>query len=94
MQLLGPAYAALLALARKQPAAVGKDGIPGAPKNTLLDRMLREGVLMAYFHAKDHVRIVEVLCRETAAILDEMGVHAVKHLKVSSPAIHPLTKKV
>jgi hypothetical protein len=33
------------------------------------------------------VRIVEVLCRETAAILDEMGVHAVKHLKVSSQSV-------
>ncbi|KAH6856481.1 hypothetical protein B0I37DRAFT_301774 [Chaetomium sp. MPI-CAGE-AT-0009] len=86
VELLVPAYDALLILARKQPA-VGKEGIAGALKNSFLDRMLREGVLGGYFHAKDHVRIVEVLCQQTAAILDEMGVHAVKHLKVSCPSI-------
>ncbi|KAH6631935.1 hypothetical protein F5144DRAFT_489530 [Chaetomium tenue] len=87
VELLVPAYSALLGLAKKQPA-VGKDGIAGAPKNRFLDRMLREGVLGGYFHAKDHVRIVEVLCQQTVAILDEMGVHAVKHLKVRVP-LHP-----
>jgi hypothetical protein len=86
VELLVPAYDALLILAKKQPA-VGKDGIAGAPKNGFLDRMLREGVLGGYFHAKDHVRIVEVLCQQTVAILAEMGVNAVKHLKVSPPAI-------
>lgn len=84
MQLLVPAYGALLSLADKQPAVGGgKDGIPGTPKNSLLDKVLREGVFMAYFHAKEHVRIVEVLCRQTTAILNKMGIHAVKHLKVS-----------
>ncbi|KAK4151349.1 mitochondrial CCA tRNA nucleotidyltransferase [Chaetomidium leptoderma] len=89
LQLLGAAYGALLSLANKQPAVVvGKDdGIPGAPKNSLLDKMLREGVLMGYFHAKQHVRIVEVLCQQTAAILNEMGVHAVKHLKDLIPML-------
>ncbi|AEO55170.1 hypothetical protein MYCTH_2051209 [Thermothelomyces thermophilus ATCC 42464] len=86
VELLGPAYLALRRLADKQPAA-GKDGIAGAPKNTLLDKMLREGVFMGYFHAKEHVNIVEVLCQQTETILNEMGVHAVKHLKVSSPAL-------
>lgn len=86
--LLREAYNTLLSLANKQPA-VGKDGIPKGPKNTLLDKMLREGVLMGYFHAKEHVRIVAVLCQQTAAILNNMGVHAVKHLKVSDHHIIP-----
>lgn len=84
VELLVPAYSALLCLAKKQPA-IGKDGVARAPKNRFLDRMLREGVLGGYFHAKDHVRIVEVLCQQTVAILEEMGVHAVKHLKVRVP---------
>lgn len=91
MQLLVPAYAALLSLASKQPA-VGKDGIPNGPKNTLLDKMLREGVFMAYFHAKEHIRIVEVLCQQTTAILNQMGVHAVKHLKVSNWQLSPMAQ--
>ncbi|KAL2263302.1 hypothetical protein VTK26DRAFT_7422 [Humicola hyalothermophila] len=86
VQLLVPAYAALLRLADKQPA-VGKDGVPGRPKNALLDKMLREGVFTAYFHAKEHVRIVEVLCQQTTAILNQMGIHAVKHLKDLTPML-------
>ncbi|KAL2135876.1 hypothetical protein VTI74DRAFT_6475 [Chaetomium olivicolor] len=86
VQLLVPAYAALLTLAIKQPV-VGKDGVVGGKKNELLDKMIREGVFMGYFHAKEHVRIVEVLCRETVGILNEMGVHAVKHLKDLVPML-------
>ncbi|GAB1319043.1 hypothetical protein MFIFM68171_09253 [Madurella fahalii] len=86
VQLLVPAYNALLVLANKQPAA-GKDGVPNGPKNSLLDKILREGVFMAYFHAKDHIRIVEVLCQQTAAILSQMGIHAVKHLKDLIPML-------
>ncbi|KAK4238163.1 mitochondrial CCA tRNA nucleotidyltransferase [Achaetomium macrosporum] len=86
VQLLGPAYRALLSLANKQPP-VGKDGVRGEPKNSLLDRLLREGVFTGYFHAKDHVHIVKVLCQQTVAILNEMGIHAVKHLKDLIPML-------
>lgn len=101
VQLLVPAYGALLRLADKQqqqqpttatPAAAARGTkeeqqqpgvLPGGAKIGLLDKVLREGVFMGYFHAKEHVRIVEVLCQQTAVILNEMGIHAVKHLKVS-----------
>ncbi|KAK4103520.1 hypothetical protein N658DRAFT_494005 [Parathielavia hyrcaniae] len=85
-QLLPPAYGALRSLANKQPA-VSKDGIPGGPKKALLDKVLRDGVFMGFFHAREHVRIVEVLCQQTAAVLSEMGVHAVKHLKDLIPML-------
>lgn len=84
VQLLEHAYAALLALARKldsRPVA-GKVA-SSTPRAKLLDKVLREGVFSAYFHAKDHVRIVEVLLGYTAKVLEEMGFHSVKHLKVS-----------
>ncbi|KAL2023969.1 hypothetical protein VTK56DRAFT_204 [Thermocarpiscus australiensis] len=87
VQLLVPAYGALLSLANKQPAVRKDDCIPNGPKNRLLDKMLREGVLMAYFHAREHVRIVDVLCRQTATILNQMGIHAVKHLKDVVPML-------
>lgn len=96
VQLLVPAYHALLVLANKQPASIdNKDGgVANAPRNKLLDKTLREGVFMGYFHAKDHIAIVEVLCQQTARILHQMGIHAVKHLKVCKPRkniphIHP-----
>ncbi|KAK4126047.1 hypothetical protein N657DRAFT_679059 [Parathielavia appendiculata] len=86
LQLLGPAYGALLSLANKQPA-LSMDGISGGPRNALLDKVLRDGVFMGYFHAKEHVEIVAVLCQQTVAVLTEMGVHAVKHLKDLIPML-------
>ncbi|KAK3955130.1 hypothetical protein QBC32DRAFT_381238 [Pseudoneurospora amorphoporcata] len=78
VELLGPAYAALRCL-------VGK--LSGEKRNKLLDRVVREGILMGYFHAKEYVRIVEVLCREMGDVLVEMGVDAVKHLKDIIPML-------
>lgn len=73
LRLQEPAYAALVALSR-----MGKNG----PDLGLLDRTLREGVFAAFFYARDYIRIVEVLVRQAGVIVDEMKVHAVKHLKV------------
>lgn len=74
VELLRPAYAVLRCLAGK---------LPAEKKNKLLDRVMRKGILLGYFHAKEYVRIVEVLCQEMGKILVEMGVNGVKHLKVS-----------
>ncbi|KAK4193799.1 hypothetical protein QBC35DRAFT_6758 [Podospora australis] len=79
LQLLVPAYEALLILAKKQSTP--------AAKNALLDRIIREGIFMGYFHAKEHVRIVEVFCRQTVEILTLMGIHGVKHLKDIIPIL-------
>ncbi|KAK0666672.1 hypothetical protein QBC41DRAFT_325278 [Cercophora samala] len=81
LQLLEPAYKALLVLAEKQPATGDKN------KHKLLDRLIREGIFTGYFHAKSHVKIAELLCREMGEIVEEMGVHAVKHLKDLIPMI-------
>ncbi|EAA32531.3 hypothetical protein GE21DRAFT_6288 [Neurospora crassa] len=78
VQLLGPAYAVLRRLAGK---------LSGEKKNKLLDRVVREGILLGYFHAKEYVRIVEVLCREMGEVLMEMGVNTVKHLKDIIPML-------
>ncbi|KAK4199679.1 mitochondrial CCA tRNA nucleotidyltransferase [Triangularia verruculosa] len=80
LQLLKPAYEALLVLAGKQPTT-------GNAKNAMLDKLIREGIFTGYFHAKSHVKIVELLCRETVEILGAMGVGGVKHLKDLIPMI-------
>ncbi|KAK4640435.1 hypothetical protein QC761_602910 [Podospora bellae-mahoneyi] len=87
LQLLEPAYKALLVLADKQSATGGKDGSGSSSRHKLLNHLIREGIFTGYFHAKNHVRIVELLCRETVEIVDAMGVHAVKHLKDMIPMI-------
>jgi hypothetical protein len=92
--LLDPAFDALLVLARKlaDPAAAadGKEGEEGSRRESrkLLDRILRGGVFAAFFHAGQHVAIVEVLMRKTSAVVAELGVHAVKHLKDLVPMFY------
>lgn len=83
--LLEAAYGALLSLVRKTEPKPGQaESHSSSPKARLLDKMLRDGVFSAYFHVKDHVRIVEVLLIQTANIVDELQIYAVKHLKVSN----------
>lgn len=93
IQLLGPAYSTLLTLATKLDVKAKTGPHHGStPRAKLLDKILRDGVFPAYFHAKDHVRIVEVLLVQTAKVLNKMGIHAVKHLKVSLSRVitHPI----
>ncbi|KAM3511166.1 hypothetical protein MY11210_005217 [Beauveria gryllotalpidicola] len=73
--LLRAAYRALrtLALAADDPA----DG----KRRALLDRLLREGVLAGYFHASQHIRVVEVLMWAAAQIVEALQIYAVKHLQ-------------
>ncbi|CAK7211279.1 hypothetical protein SEUCBS140593_001125 [Sporothrix eucalyptigena] len=90
LQLLAPAYAALLCLAKA--AAVegtskdaAQNGLPPKAAAGLLDRMLREGIYSGYFHASEHIHIVEELVRQAGRIVEVMGIYAVKHLKDLMP---------
>lgn len=74
--LLRAAYGALRAL------ALAADADPAARRRrALLDRTLREGVLAGYFHASQHMRVVEVLMRSAAQIVEALQIYAVKHLQ-------------
>lgn len=89
LQLLAPAYSALLSLAKAAGASSGTTtttdkGLPPKAAAALLDRMLREGIYAGYFHASEHIHIVEELVRQAGRIVEAMGVYAVKHLKVCS----------
>ncbi|KAK4165148.1 hypothetical protein QBC43DRAFT_288034 [Cladorrhinum sp. PSN259] len=77
VQLLNPAYEALLTLASKSSSS----------PNALLDKIIRQGIFEGHFHAKEHLRIVQVLNHWTQQILSQMGIHAVKHLKDIIPSL-------
>ncbi|OAA68345.1 hypothetical protein SPI_00540 [Niveomyces insectorum RCEF 264] len=101
LQLLEPAYAALLSLAaaaaaapvplsaassagsrRGEDATRGLHHLPPKPAADLLDKILRDGIYAGYFHASEHIRIVELLVRQAGRVIETMGgVYAVKHLK-------------
>ncbi|KAK0627714.1 hypothetical protein B0T14DRAFT_423769 [Immersiella caudata] len=89
IQLLTPAFEALQVLASKQLPSTTSTSPSGSNKEQIkvLDKLLREGVFTAYFHAKYHVRIVKVLCEQTVLILNTMGIYAVKHLKDLIPML-------
>lgn len=90
IQLLEQAYSTLLILASRQ--AQGLSTMPSSRSTEsymkLLERMLRHGVLSAYDHAKEHVRIVQLLFEQTIKILNEMDIYAVKFLRVSFSGLY------
>ncbi|EMR63764.1 putative trna nucleotidyltransferase protein [Eutypa lata UCREL1] len=53
----------------------------------LLDRLVREGILVGYHHASEHVRIVELLCYQLRCIVNWMGILTVKYLKNLIPMV-------
>ncbi|KAK3944819.1 mitochondrial CCA tRNA nucleotidyltransferase [Diplogelasinospora grovesii] len=79
VQILKPAFEALLWLAKKQERE--------DRKRKLLDKMLREGVFAAYFHAREHIKIVTLLCEVVGGVVKELGLHSVKHLKDLVPML-------
>lgn len=82
VQLLEPAYTALVLLARTR-FSYDCDMLA---KRSLLDRLLREGIFSAYSYASEYVRIIEVLAEKAKLIIEELGIYAAKHLKVGK---HP-----
>lgn len=78
LELLAAAYPALIALARVRFAEEKQR----STRCKALDRILRYGVLKGYSHAGEYVRIAELLMTQVVALVDEMGVASVKHLKV------------
>jgi hypothetical protein len=76
-QLLDAAYPAAILLARTQ----FNRPEDAAGKRALLATVLRDGVFTGYMHAKQHVRVVEVLARQSSAIIDELQLAATPHLK-------------
>lgn len=47
-----------------------------------LDKIIREGLLVGYHHASEHIRLTELFCMKAISIVNGMGILAVKHLKV------------
>ncbi|CAI6087688.1 unnamed protein product [Clonostachys chloroleuca] len=73
--LIDAAYQALLALAQRETD-------PRSPsRRKLLDKVFRDGVFTAYFHASEYISVVETLMKNTTAILDCLEVYSVKHLQ-------------
>ncbi|KAI1178819.1 hypothetical protein F4777DRAFT_575765 [Nemania sp. FL0916] len=53
----------------------------------LLDKIVREGIMAGYHHAKEHVRLADFFCKALCRLLDGMGILSVKYLKDIIPMI-------
>ncbi|RYP74837.1 hypothetical protein DL771_002758 [Monosporascus sp. 5C6A] len=83
--ILDAAYPALIALAGIDLEST-VDEPQSNPKFTeaqqkLLDKIIREGILVGYNHASEHIRLVELFCEKLRCVVNRMGILAIKHLK-------------
>ena len=77
------AYSTLLALVRTR-YPNGKDR---QPKNRVLDKIMRKGILSGLAHAGEYVQVATLLLNKMSLIIGELGIWSVKHLKVRPPLV-------
>ncbi|KAI1299152.1 hypothetical protein F5Y03DRAFT_397773 [Xylaria venustula] len=53
----------------------------------LLDKLVREGIMVGYHHAKQYIRLVDFLCQTLRRLVSGMGILSVKHLKDTIPMV-------
>ncbi|KAI1750911.1 hypothetical protein F4782DRAFT_548303 [Xylaria castorea] len=53
----------------------------------LLDKIVREGIMTGYHHAKEHIQLVDLFCQTLCHLVDGMGILTVKYLKDIIPMI-------
>ncbi|KAI1443638.1 hypothetical protein F5Y02DRAFT_196773 [Annulohypoxylon stygium] len=97
LEILGAAYPALIEMAGLTYTKHGPEAGPvlsGSEKQQitesqrkLLDKIVREGVMVGYHHAKEHVRLVGLFYKVLVCIINGMGILAVKHLKDLVPMV-------
>ena len=75
-QLLPLACRCLVALAESIPRQRLAD------RQKFLDKLLRDGIFAAYYHASNYPRIVELLMENTVDVLNCLGIYSLKHFQV------------
>ncbi|KAI1108327.1 hypothetical protein F5Y14DRAFT_445539 [Nemania sp. NC0429] len=53
----------------------------------LLDKIVRDGIMVGYHHAKGHIRLVDFFCQTMCHLVDAVGILSVKYLKDMIPMI-------
>ncbi|RYP66596.1 hypothetical protein DL769_006003 [Monosporascus sp. CRB-8-3] len=89
--ILNAAYPALMTMAGIDLESTA-DEPQSYPKFTeaqqkLLDKIIREGILVGYNHASEHIRLVELFCEKLRCVVNGMGILAIKHLKNLIPMV-------
>ncbi|KAI0486519.1 hypothetical protein F4859DRAFT_528235 [Xylaria cf. heliscus] len=85
--LLGAAYPALFDMAGLQDSGDLENKGFSEAQRKLLDKIVREGIMTGYHHAKGHVQLVDLFCQTLGRLVDGMGIISVKYLKDMIPMI-------
>ncbi|RYO80948.1 hypothetical protein DL762_007385 [Monosporascus cannonballus] len=89
--ILNAAYPALIIM-----AGIGLESTTDEPQSNpkfteaqqkLLDKIIREGILVGYNHASEHTRLIELFCEKLRCVVNGMGILAIKHLKNLIPMV-------
>ncbi|KAK8128712.1 hypothetical protein PG984_009820 [Apiospora sp. TS-2023a] len=91
-RILSAAYPALFQLAGITASSQSEEGSTGTTALTtaqrkLLDRIIRDGILTGYFHAKNHIQLTAVFCERLSYAVNGLGILSVKYLKDILPMI-------
>ncbi|KAI1356918.1 hypothetical protein F5Y01DRAFT_7531 [Xylaria sp. FL0043] len=70
----------------KQQKSLQSKGFSEAQRK-LLDKIVREGIMVGYHHAKQHIRLVDFFCQTLRRLVSGMGILSVKYLKDIVPMI-------
>jgi tRNA nucleotidyltransferase (CCA-adding enzyme) len=92
-RLLSIAYPTLISLSNTLSSTAPSTSTP-SPRTTLLDNLIRKGVLMTFTYCPEHAKINTVTTKNLAVILNSLGLESVKHLSfvlsmLSSILTHP-----
>ena len=77
-QILSAAYPALISLINVRFA----NGKHHAARMKAFDKLIRRGIVQGYLQAGEHAQVAELLIRQMATVIKEMGVESSKFLKV------------
>ncbi|KAI9163740.1 Nucleotidyltransferase lcsQ [Paramyrothecium foliicola] len=76
IELLHAAYGALFLLIKGEPG-----GVVLPDQRSSLDKLFRDGIVAAFYHASQYARITELLMKYTTRVVQELGLSATKHLQ-------------
>lgn len=78
LQILRAVYPTLITLTNCRYSDKNDQGL----RLNSLNKVMREGILKGYAHAGEKVHVAEMLLKQMAILIEQMGIWCAKHLKV------------
>ena len=83
LQILGAVYPTLITLTNSRFPNSSDRGL----RLICLNKIMREGIFKGYAHAGEKVHVAEILLKQMAILIEEMGIWCAKHMKVRANSV-------